>query len=132
MENTNQPKSEAILVTLNKQNKVDADLLRTAAEALEAMTLETMTGEQVNEVASVMADWLRLCGCAVFMTTPQDVIDGAEQAMSDEETPVILTSEEAKIVCKELDQSNYLNETHSEIYVELLNEAIEKKKGGAK
>ena len=133
MENTNPtPKSEAIRATLNKQNKIDADLLRTAADALESMTIETMTDEQVNEVASVMADWLRSCGCAIFLTTPQDVIEGAEQAECDEDEPVVLTSDEAKKICKYLDQSNYLNESHGEIYTELLNEAIEKKKGGAK
>jgi hypothetical protein len=132
MENTNQPKSEAIRATLNKQNKIDADLLRDVATRLEARTLETMTDEQVNEVASVFGDLLRSWGCAVFMTTPQDVIDEAEQAECDEDSPVVLTSVEAKKVCKYLDQNNYLNETHGEIYTDLINEAIARKKGGAK
>lgn len=133
MENTNPtPKSEAIRATLNKQNKTDADLLRSIADKIESGTLDNLTDEYVNEVASVMFDVLRSSAfhCYVAIVTPQDVIDEAEQAPSDEDEPVIIPSALARKACDMMMKNEYLGSAQSEVLVEYVNAALKKHKRG--
>lgn len=127
-----QTTSEAIRATQNKQNKTDADLLRSIADKIESGTLDNFTDEYVNEVASVMFDVLRSSAfnCYASIITPQEVIDEAEQAPSDEDEPVILTSDEARKVCRCMMNNETIGSLQSQVFVEYINDALEKRKRG--
>lgn len=119
------PTSEATTATHNR-TALAADLLRDMANRLHDGTLSSMTDEQVNDFASVIFTLLRDFGCNVSITTPQDVIDEAE-ICGDK-----LTSEEAKRICKYLQNSDWLGQEFCDTLNTLIDDAIEAQKGASK
>ena len=134
-----QTTSEATTATPNRNVRA-ADLLRDMANRLQAGTHSSMTDEHVNEFASVIYTLLRDCGCNVSITTPQEVIDEAEsrgeyagQDLEDHEfEPTKLTSEEAKRICEDLQDSDWLGQEFCDTLNTLIDDAIEARKGASK
>lgn len=138
MENKNQITREAKTATLHYiRLQVIKGLLEDPEKKLKD---GSMTQEQVNELAGVMGDFLRKCGSYVCITTPQDVIDQADNDFNDffdqdgrkgftlpELEQMRIGEKEAIEICQRLENHRHLCEVNGSVFQDLMVEVTEKK-----
>jgi hypothetical protein len=117
MSKNKKPKSEATPATHDPRMKriiADADLIIAVAQRMKDQTLDSMTDEQTGELANVFYMLLRDLNCHASITSPQEVIDEADAR------DLKLTSKQAKQVCENLQDDDWIGEQYYQTLRDLI------------
>lgn len=117
MSKNKKPKSEAIPATHDPRMKIiiaDANMIIAVAQRMKDQTLDSMTDEQTGEFAGAVYSLLRDLGCHASITSPNEVIDEAEAR------DVKITIEQAKKVCENLQDCDWLGQQYCDTLSELI------------
>lgn len=119
MSKKKKPKSEVTPATPNPRFAMmiaDADLIIEVANHMKAQTLDNISDDKIGEFAGVVYTLLRDLGCHALITSPNEVKDEAEQL------DIELNIEQAKKVCNDLMNNDWLGEQYCTTLSELIDD----------
>ena len=129
MSKNKKPKSETkkathnkIMATRNKIIATRANSIIKVAGLMKENKLHKLTDDQIEQFVGDAYTLLRDLGCHVSITCPQEVVDEAECQ------DIKLTIEQAKQVCQNLQNNDWLGEQYCTTLIELIEDQYDEAK----